>query len=142
MAGEALTDYASRSIFRFLTNAERFALQGKHPRLAALLGKQALACKASGNAYPTPLMVAVLAPFIVIIGESGVDLSQLLGLVKSNDAPETVASKILRQLKGRRRLVGKPKAKATHVTRQSVKSRFSLRTVGLSLRQRKLRMYV
>jgi len=59
----------SREIFRKLTNSERLALQGFPPELALELS-EAAAFKAAGNAYPVPLLIAVLHPMVAAIVDS------------------------------------------------------------------------
>lgn len=113
VAGEAGTPYASRTLLRFLANAERFTLQGKDPRLAELLGKQGLACKASGNAYPTALLVAVLAPMVRAIANSGVALEQPCGALITAPEPTEVVQRIFARLRVKREIKKQaPKAKA------------------------------
>ena len=53
---------------------ERMLLQGKDPFIAAHLGDFTLACKASGNAYPPPLICAALVPILQAVAASGMDL--------------------------------------------------------------------
>jgi site-specific DNA-cytosine methylase len=61
---------AQRAFFRFLTCDERMALQGFSPQ--TLQGcTEALRFKASGNAYPVPLMLAVLHPLLRSLGLPG-----------------------------------------------------------------------
>ena len=56
---------------RFLCSPERMAIQGKSPWLAVKLKSEALAMKASGNAYPTPVMVAAIVPMLQAVSDSG-----------------------------------------------------------------------
>ena len=55
-----------RDFFRFLTKPERLALQGFPPELAMDLPEEKI-CFASGNAYPIPLIIAVLHPMLMTI---------------------------------------------------------------------------
>ena len=61
-----------RSLWRFLTCAERYLLQGKDPKLAVELPEKD-GYKCTGNAYPTPLMCAGTMPLLRSIGEGGLD---------------------------------------------------------------------
>jgi hypothetical protein len=60
-----------RRIFRFLTPAERFVLQGHDRKYAQLVGKK-FALSLTGNAYPVPLLGAVLVPMVLALLRSGV----------------------------------------------------------------------
>jgi site-specific DNA-cytosine methylase len=64
LAGEVSKPRPERTLHRYLTMSERFALQGKDPQMAAMLPTSAAACKASGNSYPTGMIVAALAPML------------------------------------------------------------------------------
>ena len=70
-AGEVLLPEGQRTLHRFLTPAERFALQGKDPYMAALLPSRVSAVKGAGNSYPTPLIVAGLYPLLNAISTTG-----------------------------------------------------------------------
>ena len=59
---------AGREFFRFMHATERLTLQGFPPRLILDLGSSILAVKASGNAYPVPLIIATVHPLIEAIG--------------------------------------------------------------------------
>jgi len=59
----ARTVDAKRQFFSFLTGAQRLSLQGFDTKLALDLDS-ACQLKSSGNAYPVPLMIAVLHPVI------------------------------------------------------------------------------
>ena len=59
---------AEREFMRRLTNCERLALQGFPPEVASWL-TPAKCFRASGNAYPIPLLIAVLHPVLQAIGE-------------------------------------------------------------------------
>jgi len=53
-----------REFFRFFKGSELLALQGFPPKLLLKLGED-ICRKASGNAYPPPLMIAVLQPLLM-----------------------------------------------------------------------------
>ena len=55
-----------REFFRFFMGSELLALQGFPPKLLLKLGED-LCRKASGNAYPPPLMIAVLQPMLMAL---------------------------------------------------------------------------
>lgn len=57
-----------RAFFRFLLPEERFTLQGFPACIASSFKSSALQIKASGNAYPVPLIGAALAPLVALIG--------------------------------------------------------------------------
>ena len=54
---------AARRFFRFLDSTERLTLQGFKKNVLSA-SSEALRVKASGNAYPVPLLAAVLAPLL------------------------------------------------------------------------------
>lgn len=54
---------AEREYFRYLTNAERLMLQGFPPALANDLPRYD-ACRAAGNAFPVPGLIAVIHPML------------------------------------------------------------------------------
>ena len=54
---------AERRFFRFLDSTERLTLQGFKKSVLST-SSEALRIKASGNAYPVPLLAAVLAPLL------------------------------------------------------------------------------
>ena len=58
----------SREFFRFLLPTERLALQGFPPEAARDFPSDALIIKATGNAYPPPLIMAAAAPLIQAMG--------------------------------------------------------------------------
>ena len=58
----------SREVFRFLLATERLALQGFPPEAARDFPSDGLVLKATGNAYPPPLIVAAAAPLIQAMG--------------------------------------------------------------------------
>ena len=58
----------SREFFRFLLETERLALQGFPPEAARDFPSDGLVLKATGNAYPPPLIVAAAAPLIQAMG--------------------------------------------------------------------------
>ena len=58
----------SREFFRFLLETERLALQGFPPEAARDFPSDALIIKATGNAYPPPLIMAAAAPLIQAMG--------------------------------------------------------------------------
>ena len=126
IASEAGWPEESRTLFRFLTNPERFSLQGKNPELAPRLKKMALAQKASGNAYPTPLVVAVAAPMIRVIGESGQPLPSPCTPPVEGTSYKVVTKKVIAMLKVRKR-IGKPKAKGTAKANSKKKPTASVR---------------
>ena len=63
-----------RGFFRKLQPTERFAMMGFPPNIVVSLGEQ-LAGKASGNAYPTQLIIASLCPMVRALGMSSLDLA-------------------------------------------------------------------
>lgn len=77
IAGEIGLPLGSKTLYRLMTPPERFALQGKTPELAPLLGSATLATKAAGNAFPTQLVAAVLNPMLCQIVSSGQALTDL-----------------------------------------------------------------
>jgi len=58
----------SREFFRFLLETERLALQGFPPEAARDFPSDGLIIKATGNAYPPPLIMAAAAPLIQSLG--------------------------------------------------------------------------
>lgn len=58
-----------RAIFRLLMPEERFTLQGFPACIASSFQSSALQIKASGNAYPVPLIGAALLPLVALIGD-------------------------------------------------------------------------
>jgi len=58
----------SREFFRFLLETERLALQGFPPEAARDFPSDGLIIKATGNAYPPPLIMAAAAPLIKAMG--------------------------------------------------------------------------
>ena len=58
----------SREFFRFLLATERLALQGFPPEAARDFPSEQLIIKATGNAYPPPLIMAAAAPLIQAMG--------------------------------------------------------------------------
>ena len=60
-------EYSEFEFFRFIVVAERLALQGFEPEILNELDTTALALKASGNAYPVPLIIAALHPILKLI---------------------------------------------------------------------------
>ena len=129
VAGEVKMAPEACTLFRFLSMPERFALQGKSPDLAPLLKRRALACKASGNAYPTALMVAVLAPMLRVIGNSGVPLAQPCGPVVTTPSCESVTKKTLAKLRVRKKVLKNKPAKNMPKT-QREKRRLKLKRWG------------
>jgi len=96
-----------REIFRWLHPAERLGLQGFSPRLSLKLKTAHLITKAAGNAYPTPLMAAVLGPLLERIGETTPSLTVGKCIAPR---PETLQFKV--HLLHKSRIV-KPKGHAT-----------------------------
>ena len=72
-AGEASrsTPFDERRFSRWITASERMAVQGFPPDVCAQLVSWGLCLKASGNAYPPPLIAAVLVPMLRAFAESG-----------------------------------------------------------------------
>lgn len=66
-----LADPAEQRYFRFLTAPERYSMQGKPPEMCRWLGNLRLAFKASGNAYPVPLIIASLFPLLDSLSRGG-----------------------------------------------------------------------
>ena len=58
----------SREFFRFLLATERLALQGFPPEAARDFPSERLIIKATGSAYPPPLIMAAAAPLIQAMG--------------------------------------------------------------------------
>ena len=58
----------SREFFRFLLETERLALQGFPPEAARDFESAGFIIKATGNAYPPPLIMAAAAPLIKAMG--------------------------------------------------------------------------
>jgi hypothetical protein len=71
IAGECAMADQDRTLHRFLTPSERFGIQGKDPQMAALLPSRVVGVKASGNSYPTPIILAGLAPLLQAIADTG-----------------------------------------------------------------------
>ena len=67
---------SSRRFCRLLLPAERLSLQGFPTGIVNALGSDLLAIKATGNAYPVPLIAACVAPIIVAIAASEQSLLQ------------------------------------------------------------------
>eukprot|EP00973_Karenia_brevis_P055277 7685128-Karenia_brevis.AAC.1 len=74
--GEVFDDIPDeqRKLFRKVRGPERLALQGFPKSLALLLQKRCIV--AAGNAYPPPLIVAVLYPMLQALKASGLDLRE------------------------------------------------------------------
>jgi len=66
-----MADPEEQRYFRFLTAPERYSMQGKPPEMCRWLGNVKLAFKASGNAYPVPLIIASLFPLLETLGPGG-----------------------------------------------------------------------
>ena len=64
-------DRESRMFCRFLTVKERFLLQGHRPELSRRVSCQK-ATVLTGNAFPVPMLSAVLSPLLAEISASGV----------------------------------------------------------------------
>lgn len=76
-----------RAFCRFLSPGERLVLQGFPPDTAKQLGNdESLIAKAAGNAYPVPLIAAVLKPMIQAIDSSSKSLGEWP--TQSTDAQE------------------------------------------------------
>ena len=58
----------SKEFFRFLLETERLTLQGFPPEAARDFPSDGLVLKATGNAYPPPLIMAAAAPLIQAMG--------------------------------------------------------------------------
>ena len=58
-----------REFCRFLAPVERLTLQGFDPTVAHDLDKDTVIVKAAGNAYPVPLLMAILHPIIEVIAK-------------------------------------------------------------------------
>ena len=59
-----------RRLFRFLADGERSRLQGLPAECAEHMGKN-LSHKVTGNAFATPMVVAVAMPLLQLVAESG-----------------------------------------------------------------------
>ena len=68
---ELALPWEDRTMSRFLVPSERMGLQGKDPSIVALVPRRQLATLAAGNAYPVPLLCAVMAPMLRAIGNGG-----------------------------------------------------------------------
>ena len=68
------TSDEERDFFRKVRNTERMTSMG-FPASAVLDLTPAKALKASGNAYPVPLIIATLHPMLEAIGRSGIAMS-------------------------------------------------------------------
>ena len=64
-----------RQYFRFLQPTERLILQGFHASVASNLKDPALVIKATGNAYPVPLVIAATHGMLRAIADSTLDLA-------------------------------------------------------------------
>ena len=116
---------ASREFFRILSPPERLTLQGFPAKMAATLGKT-LTYKASGNAYPPPLMLACLYPMMAAIGSSSINLQ----LWPPSDLPKLLPDpqlvRLRRLLLARGRIVNRNKfAAAKHKAALSKKRKSS-----------------
>jgi hypothetical protein len=60
-----------RTLHRFVSMPERFGIQGKDPEMGAMLPTATAALKGSGNSYPTPVILAGLAPLLTAIADAG-----------------------------------------------------------------------
>jgi len=63
------TPDADREFFRYFKGAERISLQGFPTKIIEDLPPDVV-CKAAGNAYPVPLIIAVTHPVLRLICES------------------------------------------------------------------------
>ena len=101
-----LADPEEQRYFRFLIAPERYSMQGKPPEMCRWLGNVQLAFKASGNAYPVPLIIASLFPLLETLGPGG-----LLIEPKLQGTFEDSLSTVRRILK-RKKLVKRPASHA------------------------------
>ena len=108
--GDIINDVedGARQYFRFLTGPERLILQGFPAEVALRLPENKLVF-ASGNSYPTPLIVATFYPMLKAIVDSGFNFAQ-------HPQPHTLASvepdnvkKLLNALAAPGRVVNKAK---------------------------------
>ena len=104
----ANTPDRDRTFFRKLTGAERFTLQGLPKTMALHLSKR-MSLKASGNAYPPPLITATLLPLLKAMANSTVDLTNWPTQPLPAEAPPEVMKKARRLLVARGRVVNKRK---------------------------------
>ena len=81
--------------------------QGFPATIALDLGYDALSMKAAGNAYPVPLVLAVLRPVLACVGESGVPLVQRN--FKVHGPASGVVKRVVRRLKRKGRASAKAK---------------------------------
>ena len=88
-----LCDDAHREVLRFLQCQERLALQGFSPTLYEHLSNDTLARKAAGNAYPPPLIAAVLAPMVDALARF--ELTSPLASFRA----EVVTDKLVKQIR-------------------------------------------
>ena len=98
----------AKQYFRFITGPERLILQGFPAEVALRLPENKLVF-ASGNSYPTPLIVATFYPMLKAIVDSGFNFAQ-------HPQPHTLASvepdnvkKLLNALAAPSRVVNKAK---------------------------------
>ena len=70
--GDLHLQRADRQYFRFLTDAERYKLQGHDPNLHAVMRSGNFSLRVTGNAYAVPMVGAVVVPILNMMAESGV----------------------------------------------------------------------
>ena len=114
------TPDAQRELFRKLAGAERLALQGFPQGVGSLLPPD-IVVHAAGNAYPPPLIVAVLGPMLQTLQDSEVWRTWPEQAVISNVEPLEV-DQLAKACSRRPRVVNRAKhaeyAKATASTRK------------------------
>ena len=104
----------NRVFFRRFKETERLTIMGFPADLVLTLGAN-LTWKASGNAYPPPLIVAGLQPMLMTLARSGVDLASWPPACIVAVLPDAVLLQVRRALAARSRIVDKAryaKAKA------------------------------
>jgi site-specific DNA-cytosine methylase len=117
-----------RLFFRFFTLPERLALQGFPPQLALDLPETKI-CFASGNAYPVPLLVAVLCPMLHAVASSEqVDFASWPGNEMSSQIEPRLIPTVLRALASPGRVVNRGK----HERAMMLNKRKNLRKRGRS----------
>lgn len=111
-----------RTFFRKLTGPERLALQGFPPSAARDLPYD-LICHAAGNAYPPPLILAVLGPMLLALSRSSCWKAWPNTRVISFNEPPEVAD-MLKACKRKPLVVDRAKAEKARA-RAKAKSRAS-----------------
>jgi site-specific DNA-cytosine methylase len=96
-----------RMFFRRFMPAERLTCQGFPAKLCLQLG-ETLTVKASGNAYPPPLIIATLQPCLMALARSGLDLMSWPPADLPRDVPPCI-SHARSMLNGHSRVTNKRK---------------------------------